>query len=186
MQKVLFIGNSHTYYNDMVKLFADICKEYGIEVHCVALVSDSKTLEWHACEKDVQFNILYGDYDYIVMQDAAHPFAGKESLLKGVAKLNKYISQTNSKRVLFMTWKEKRFLDKQQEMSTAYLSVGEKTKSLVAPVGDIWANFDAENPDLELYFSDGEHANEKGSLLAAIVIANTIFNLGIDVSDRIS
>ena len=28
--RVLFIGNSHTYYNDMPHLFAQICREKGI------------------------------------------------------------------------------------------------------------------------------------------------------------
>ena len=27
--KVLFLGNSHTFYNDMPQIFADICKERG-------------------------------------------------------------------------------------------------------------------------------------------------------------
>ena len=30
--KVLFLGNSHTFYNDMPQIFADICKERGKDV----------------------------------------------------------------------------------------------------------------------------------------------------------
>ena len=30
MKKILFIGNSYTYFNDMPDIFARICKENGI------------------------------------------------------------------------------------------------------------------------------------------------------------
>jgi len=44
------------------------------------IAHDGRSLSEHAIEPEVRFNILYGDYDYVVLQEASHPFAGEESL----------------------------------------------------------------------------------------------------------
>ena len=35
--RTLFIGNSHTYFNDMPKIFADICRKNGIDMQVTML-----------------------------------------------------------------------------------------------------------------------------------------------------
>ena len=35
--RTLFIGNSHTYFNDMPKIFADICRENGVDMQVTML-----------------------------------------------------------------------------------------------------------------------------------------------------
>ncbi len=40
--RVLFIGNSHTYYNDMPHLFAQICQEKGIDTEVTMLAHGGK------------------------------------------------------------------------------------------------------------------------------------------------
>ncbi len=173
--KILFIGNSHTYYNDMVHTFARVCHANGTEIHTTMLTSPGKSLLWHSEEPDVRFNILFGGYDYIVLQDAAHPFAGEEALLKGAQKLKEFIDKTSSKTVLYMTWAEKRFPQNQTIMSEAYYSVALKTNSLLAPVGEHWQKVLAKSPDIELFDNDGEHASPFGSFLVSRVIYKTIF-----------
>lgn len=175
MLKVLFIGNSHTYYNDMVNTFARTCHANGIEVHTTMLTSPGKSLLWHSQEPQLRFNILYGSYDYIVLQDAAHPFAGEESLLKGVEKIKEFIDKTSSKTVLYMTWAEKRFPQNQTVMSEAYHSVAKKTNSILAPVGEHWNEVLKNIPQIELFDNDGEHASPFGSFLVSKIIYSTIF-----------
>ena len=67
MKKVLFIGNSHTYYNDMVNMFKNRCNQNNMDVHVTTLTHGGKPLLWHGEEHEVRFNILYGEYDYIVL-----------------------------------------------------------------------------------------------------------------------
>ena len=40
--KVLFIGNSHTYYNDMPQIFADMCKERGKDVEVAIFIYENE------------------------------------------------------------------------------------------------------------------------------------------------
>lgn len=175
MIKILFIGNSHTYFNDMVQRFVETCNENGTEVHVAMLAHGGKGLLWHSEEPEVRFNILYGGYDYVVLQDAAHPFGGEENLLKGVKKIQEFINQVTAKTVLYMTWAEKEFPKNQEAMSLAYKAVAKKTNALLAPVGDYWKEMLIQRPDTAIFSTDGQHASPKGSLLASQIIYLTLF-----------
>ena len=61
--KILFIGNSHTYYNDMPLIAKDIFASAGIEAEITMLTQGGKCLDWHYEQKQTRFNILYGGYD---------------------------------------------------------------------------------------------------------------------------
>ena len=175
MIKLLFIGNSHTYYNDMVAMFKEKCNQNNIDVHVTMLTHGGKTLLWHSEEHEVRFNILFGEYDYVILQDAAHPFGGEEILLKGVEKIKKHIDETKAKTVLYNTWAEKSIPQNQEKMSLAYKNVANKTNSILAPVGEYWAYVITKHPTVELFDKDGEHASRLGSYLASNILYYSIF-----------
>lgn len=176
-KRVLFIGNSHTYVNDMANMFKNICRadENVSDVFVTMLASGGKTLDWHAEQPETPFNILCGDYDYIVLQQAAHPFGGKEELFAGADRLNEWISKTNAQIVAYMTWAEKRFPENQERMSEAYEELAERLHCILAPVGRIWQKILENEKQIELYADDGEHASKNGSFLAALTIYRAIF-----------
>lgn len=165
--RVLFIGNSHTYVNDLPERFRRIAGEAGISLDVTMLASPGKTLLWHAGQPETGFNILYGNYDFIVLQNAAHPFAGEAELMQGIEALQPYLTAVSAKVCLYMTWCEQRFPEKQAVMTAAYLNAGKRFGCAVAPVGMGW------KPDF--YCSDGEHASPAGSEYAAKVIFQTLF-----------
>ena len=82
--RVLFVGNSHTYMNDMPALFADVMeKTTGEKTEVSMLAYSGRQLEWHRAEYfSLRFALLYGNYDYCVFQQAAHPFPDIDSTLK--------------------------------------------------------------------------------------------------------
>ena len=165
--KVLFIGNSHTYFNDMPYIFKLICQENNIDVDVTMLAHGYKGLDFHQKEPEVRFNILYGGYDYIVLQHLQGGFDEK-TLNSSVEAIKKYIDRTDSKIVLYMPWTIKSEREKQKSMSDAYINLAKKLNVLVAPVGLVWWEFKDEHPDIELYFKDDKHASEIGSTLAAL------------------
>ena len=71
--RILFIGNSHTYYNDMPEIFARICRRNGIDTEITMITHGGKGWDFHVKEPEVQFNIRYGGYDAVVLQHTAHP-----------------------------------------------------------------------------------------------------------------
>ena len=85
--KVLFLGNSHTFFNDMPQIFKNICAEKGKDVEVGMLAHPGVTYGWHYNQfTDLRFALLWGGYDYIVMQQAAHsPCPEKEETLTDAA-----------------------------------------------------------------------------------------------------
>ena len=85
--RVLFIGNSHTYYNDMPQMFAEICREKQKEVEVTMLAHGGKGWDFHVEEPEARFNILYGGYDAVVLQHTAHPMGDLEVMHESGKKL---------------------------------------------------------------------------------------------------
>jgi hypothetical protein len=175
--KVLFIGNSHTYFNDM----AYMLKYFSIQdteipaIDPVMLAHPYKTLGEHKTEPEIRFNILFGGYDYIVLQQGAHPFLGEEVLIKDASAINEFIKETNSKAILYMTWAENAHPEKQPVMTEAYYKLAEKIDALVAPVGLAFGKVKSTAPQIELFDEDGGHASVAGSYLAAILFYCVIY-----------
>ena len=63
--KVLFIGNSHTFFNDMAYQFAYLMRAAGQQVEVTMLSRGGQKVCEHIKNEQTRFNILYGGYDYI-------------------------------------------------------------------------------------------------------------------------
>ena len=64
--RILFIGNSHTYYNNMPQIAKEIFASAGINAEVTMQTEGGKGLLYHCDRKDVIFYI-YGGYDYVVL-----------------------------------------------------------------------------------------------------------------------
>lgn len=173
--KILFIGNSHTYFNDMPHIVSeDLMKQKGIYCETTMLAHGGWTLRQHVEEPQTRFNIIYGGYDYVVLQDSAHPFAGQEELIAASKALNAFISAAGSIPVAYMTWTKKGDEAHQSEMTEAYTRMADEIGAVLAPVGEKWYSYMKEHPDAQLYAEDGQHASMIGSSLAAQTIVDAI------------
>lgn len=174
--KVLFIGNSHTYFNDMPQTFADMClKGAGEKTDVVMLAYSWKDLEWHMSTEyfTVRFNIMYGGYDYCVIQQAAHPFPGEETTMKNTQRIAELCRAAGTVPVVIETWAEKAYPEHQQLLSRANREIASQAGALLAPVGTIFEKLRFERPDIDLFWKDGEHASPYGDL----VIASCLYRL---------
>ena len=173
--KILFIGNSHTYFNDMPHIVSDdFMKQKGIYCETTMLSHGGWTLRQHAEEPQTRFNIIYGGYDYVVLQDKAHPFEGPVELIAAANALNAFIRSAGSVPVAYMTWTKKGDEASQAEMSAAYTKMADEIGAVLAPVGEKWYSYMKEHPDAELYAEDGQHASMLGSSLVAQTIVDAI------------
>ncbi len=182
-KKVLFIGNSHTYFNDMPYYMQYIslnCNLPGVEVKCTMLADGGRSLEWHSTQKDVRYNIIYGGYDFIVLQNNAHPFDGYEVLKAGTKQILDFVAEAVKKPVvtMYMTWSKKGNPEDFAEMRDAYNKVAEDFGLKVAPVGERFFAING-NFDTELYANDGAHPSKFGSFVAALTILESLFDVKI-------
>ena len=105
--RILFIGNSHTYYNDMPSMVKRRFDEEGCDCEVTMLAHPGWFLAQHVEEPDVRFNIRFGDYDYVVLQEHAHPFGPEEKFYEAVRTLTSWIREAGSTPVIYMTWAKK-------------------------------------------------------------------------------
>ena len=172
--KILFIGNSHTYYNELPRIVRDLFASVGRHVEPVMQTEGGKGIIYHCSREDILFNVRYGNYDVIVMQDKATNFDA-EQFAQGMDTLaEKGLSCTNARRVLYMPWANQVSPEKQPEMTAAYRAAAAKHNCALAPVGEIWHALLRKQPELALYRADGNHATPLGSYLAACAIFYTI------------
>ena len=172
--RTLFIGNSHTYFNDMPKIFQDICTENGIDMQVTMLTKGGMGLDYHAKNEQTRFNILYGDYDFVILQHVAHPMGDYEVMEEAADQIMEWIRQTKAEGCYLMTWTEKDNESFQTEMSARYRKLAKKHGCLLAPVGEVWWDTLRTDPSAGLYAEDGRHASVKGSRLAAETIFKTL------------
>ncbi len=168
--KILFIGNSHTFFNDMPHVVADLYRLVKHEtVDVTMLTIGGMSLTEHATQPQVHFNIKYGNYDAAVLQDVAHPFRGVGLLRDGLNDIIPMLNAVHAKPVLYMTWASKAAPEVQQEMADAYFACGREFDAAVSPVGLVWQKIRNEHPEIDLFYTDGEHGGAYGSYLAACV-----------------
>jgi len=172
--KILFIGNSHTYYNSMPKIVMDIFAQTGKNIHATMLCEGGKGLIYHCNRKDTRFNIKHGNYDYVVLQDKATDFNEEEFLEGGRTIQDKYLSQTTSKPILYMIWARQAEPENQARITEAHKILASEIGAKIAPAGEVWHKILREHPDIALYREDGNHATPLGSYLAAVVLFYTI------------
>ncbi len=131
-------------------------------------------LAQHAEEPDVRFNILYGGYDYVVLQEHAHPFGPEDKFMEAAKKLNMIIREAACIPVIYECWAKRDEPEKQAYMNEVHQSVAAEINALLAPVGEYWWGYMHSWPDLEMYAEDGVHASRAGSDFAAKMVWETI------------
>lgn len=175
--KVLFIGNSHTYYNDMPQIFKNICDEKGKDVEVAMQAFGGKTYGWHFGQlTELRFALLHGGFDYIVMQQAAHsPCPSKEETLADAEKIINLARKCGVTPIQTMPWAEKRDPDHQKGMYDIYNTLSEKFGVKLAYAGNVFEDVFYNHPDIDMYWRDGEHASPYGSYTIAMAVYAAIF-----------
>ncbi|MCR5263497.1 MAG: hypothetical protein K6D94_06460 [Clostridiales bacterium] len=174
--RVLFIGNSHTYFNDMPELFARRCFELtGEKPYVTMLAYPGRSFEWHYKEfTSCRFQLMYGGYDFCVLQQQGHPFPGEETTFEYGKKLTAMCRDNGVTPVIYMPWTESDNLDNIGRVSACYRSLAAETGALLAPVGEMFDRIARTRPGINLYYTDGRHASPEGDYLISLAIAAAV------------
>ncbi len=165
-----FIGNSHTYFNDLPRLVSEIFAAVGIDAHVSMQTAGGKDLLYHCDRKDSIFNIVHGGNDYVVLQEVASGF-DPEKFAEGIGKFKENaLDKSATQPILYMIWANADNRKYQPVITESYRQVGEMLNAPVAPAGEVWSKLLRGNKALSLYREDGNHATSLGSYIAAACI----------------
>lgn len=96
--KILFIGNSHTYMNDMPELVREMIENAtGEKCEVMMLAYSARSLKWHMGEEyfSERFNILHGKYDYCVIQEQVHPMTDEADTITYTSRIIELCRKVN-------------------------------------------------------------------------------------------
>ncbi|USG59530.1 hypothetical protein NBZ79_10050 [Sneathiella marina] len=193
--RVLFIGNSLTYTNDLPKMISEIADTGERKMDYQSITPGGSRLIQHAQNKKVLDELMEGTWDFIVLQEQSqYPGFAEKQLKKYVyapaKKLVELARKSNPSAVIvfYMTMARKKgdpgnahissdlnsYGGMQKRVNRAYLRLAKINKSDVAPVGEAWEFFRLKHPGIEIY-SDDIHPNVIGTYLAACVFYSTFF-----------
>lgn len=177
-QRVLFVGNSLTYSNDLPALVAALARAKGLRVSCASVAFANYSLEDHWQRGDAVREIRKGGWSLVVLQQG--PSAAPESqvlLREYVKRFDKEIRAAGARTSLYMIWPSRTRPQDFDGVIRSYTAAAKDVNALLFPAGDGWRAVWAKDASLELYSPDGLHPSRLGTYVAALVIVKTAFGI---------
>ena len=181
--RVLFIGNSYTYYNNLPQIVTALATSANQTLETEMIATGGATLKKHWEDGRALEALKRGHWDYVVLQEQSTlGFTTGGSQINSPKMFHEYarlfnaeIIKVGAKTVFFLTWARQNLPQTQAALTEAYLAIAKELKAIVAPVGIAWQRALKNNPSLALHQKDLSHPTPMGSYLSACVIVTTLF-----------
>jgi hypothetical protein len=186
--RILFIGNSFTYVNDLPTMFANLAGSGGYPVETGMSAQGGWTLANHVNSPDTANALNSSKWNYVVLQEQSEipsvPLSRTQEMYPAARILVRAIRNAGAKPIFFETWAHSDglpangmqiFESMQYQIDSGYLGIGQELNVPVAPVGFAWLMVRRRDPQLNLWQDDGSHPDEQGTYLAACVFYSVIF-----------
>ena len=189
-KKVLFVGNSFTYYNNnlggkFIKLVREADKANRKSYKWRAMTISAARLVDHIYGIQA-INDPWGKktrlstkWDVVVLQGhSTEPIRAKTAdVFKSAAReLHKVIKQNGAKTAFFMTWAFAGQKGMTSKLRNAYTAIGNELNALVVPVGLAFQQALKERPGAALFAKDKKHPSLMGTYLAACVFYGSFYS----------
>lgn len=175
--RVLFVGNSLTYSNDLPSIVEALAEASGQKRPVVeSIVFGGFSLEDHWNQGEARRAIARGGWDVVVLQQGPSASAeGRSSLLEYTRRLAKEIRRAGAKPALYMVWPSSSRRQDFDGVVESYSRAAKDVEGLIFPAGEAWRGAWRRDPKLELYSPDGLHPTVAGSYLAALIIYERLY-----------
>ena len=182
--RALFIGNSYTQYNHLVRQVQTLAASTGHKLSVKLIEHGGWTLKKHAANPETLEAIREGNWDFVVLQDQSKAPARekdwvRENVYKPAQSLDslRRLYNPKGKTIFYMTWGHNidTYAEMQQRLAESYLEMTRQLNAWCAPVGVAWKRIRTEKPSLTLYNSDHSHPSVQGSYLAANIFCSVFF-----------
>ena len=187
--RVLFIGNSHTYVNDLPGLFLGLSEAGGKPVRTDMSVVGGYSLEDHTNNQATLDKIAQDSWDYVALQEQSviptiH-YWRYNSMYPAARLLDSLIRRQGAQTVFYMTWGWKYggqqsykdstspdfrdYFEMQESVRVAYQEIAGELSAVMSPVGLAFARARHIDSLVDLWQTDFCHATLEGTYLGACV-----------------
>lgn len=197
-EHILFIGNSHTFVNDVPQMVQRINASHpgAAPLWVESLVEGGAKLERFAQSGMFERAAVAQPWTHIVLQGASHePFSDPQNYIAHFRQMAHNAEASHIIPVLYEIWPRAAWdplyeqpwmpVQNPEEASHIIRDISaraiETTSASLAPVSQAWMKASSQFPEIKLYHNDGNHAAPAGSYLAALVLFRTIRKQNIHV-----
>jgi len=196
---VLFIGTSHTYYNELPAIVEAIGESIGDQVYTEMSAPGGYDFERHIVLESTLRSLDSREWDYIVLQESGWRTALPQDMLATkvfpfAADLKNIMSekQPSARLILYMTqgyvggvsafdadWCAAEpvvcsYEGMQERIRDTYIELSKMMGAEMAPAGMVWTALMNKDSQFLLYDADGIHPNLAGSYSNALTIYSVI------------
>ncbi len=167
--KLLFIGNSLTYVNDLPGMLIAIARQAGKRLTADTIAMPNAALEDHFLQRTAHSALASGQYTLVVMQQG--PSSLPESRLhlrRWTRQFEPLIRAGGARPALYMVWPDLSRFDYFDDVRASYSAAANAVNGMFIPAGQAWLAAWSLAPRVELYSSDDFHPSELGTYVAAL------------------
>ncbi len=192
--KILFIGNSLTYFNNMPDMVGQLAELNNHEVLIEKATIGGTPLRQMVNNSFITNKINSNNWSYVVLQSddiTAFPDMYHIEINTLESFKTKIRNNNNSTKILYMMiWGLRNgvtiqelngqfvyysYTEYMQKIYNGTLHIANETDLIISPVGWTWKKVRNDHPGIELFASDNAHPSYKGSYLCAAVHYSVLF-----------
>ena len=169
--RVLFVGNSLTYTNDLPAMVEAIALANGDTFFVRSEAFPDWGLQDHWEKGDAPSLMTTDAWDVVVMQQGPSSLeSSRIDLLTWSRKFGDLARIHHMCAAMYEVWPSKNYLTSMQDVHDHYAEAADSIGGLFLPAGDAWLNAWAKDADFALYGPDNFHPTPLGTYLAALAV----------------
>ena len=170
--RVLFIGNSLTYANNLPAMIEAVAASAGLRgrIVCRGVAKPDYGLQEHWEDGEAIRGIRDGNWTHVVLQQGPSSQLDSRAILREYTK--KFAFETKArgaKVILYSTWTSRNRLNYMDDVLESYRLAAEDVGGGLVAVGEGWRAAWKRDPTLPLYADDQFHPSPMGTYLAALM-----------------
>ncbi|MGQ0646472.1 MAG: hypothetical protein ACT4P7_02810 [Gemmatimonadaceae bacterium] len=184
--RVLFIGNSYTYFNDLPSVVGDLSRAAGERRAFVAeqVTFGGHTIEMHLARPEALRAVRRGGWSVVVLQEqSTRPIDAAALTVRDVPRIAEEARRVGARLALYLTWAREARPASQDTLTGTYTAAARASDATVVAVGEAWraARGDLAVSDAlrgaktSLFDSDGSHPSPIGTYLTACVVYASLY-----------
>ncbi|EAY26637.1 SGNH/GDSL hydrolase family protein [Microscilla marina] len=193
--KVLFLGNSYTYYHRMPEMFTQLAQHNKKNVAVQSVASGGRRLQDHSRNRRVKKMIQEQNFNWVILQEQSIiPFVQTTQMYEAVRTIDTWAKQHKTQSMFFLFWARKHthdtgirlegvpyyqrfrsFTEAQNSLVHTHKKIADELGIPIAPVGVVWQQLHYRLPQSHLWQADGSHPTKVGAYITALVFYASIF-----------
>jgi hypothetical protein len=175
-RKILFIGNSFTYSNDLPAMVGALARKVGVDdLHIESVTFGGVSLQDHWSNGTARQRLAEESWDLVIMQQGPSSQPDSRVLLMEYAqRFNTEIRAAGARPAFFMVWPDVSRPQDFDGVSHNYRAAADSTDGMLFPGGEAWRAVWRRSASTVLYSPDGLHPTTLGTYVVALTMVGMI------------